>query len=258
MLRNIRTVLVASLILATPLVAQDRISGRDVPPVLTDAGGCPDEPCGCNGPQPIDTSAYFVPTFSGWQTAKRVWSQKAGGSNYTRFFSYATNHFELIKCPDGSCTETFEVTPTWIYVTSEMGAAVLDSQPRIFLGNGLKFIPRVFCSNKPTFTPCHQGEQFINGTSCLASGSTPPHCSIYNSTLTRTTYNYGGTIGSLDSLVKTDRLDDGSYEKYWYGYGRGLLRWEHRTSSNQILDWIQESGIIPNSPISHNSCVQPQ
>lgn len=191
----------------------------------------------------MDTSAYSAPTFSGWQTAKRVWSQEAGGSNYTRFFSYASNHCELIKCPDGTCAVTFEVTPAWIYVTSAMGAAVLDSQLRIFQAD---------------VHACHQGKQFINGASCLASGSTPPHCSICNSTLTRTTYNYGGTIGSLDSLVKTDRLDDGSYEKYWYGYGRGLLRWERRTSSNQILDWIQESGITPNSPISHNSCGQPQ
>jgi len=139
----------AGLFLGSLLAAQtDEEATKGILP--TDAG-CPDEPCGCNGPDPIDTSQYFVPTFSGWETAKRLWSQMGGGTNQTRFFRYSTNHYELIKCPDGTCTETFVVSPSWIYVTSEMGAAVLDSQPRIFLGNGLKFFPRVLCTNKPTF-----------------------------------------------------------------------------------------------------------
>lgn len=258
MSRNQGIVLVVAALWLAPLHAQDFSEAIDPTDAVALVDPCPDEPCGCNGPDPIDTTTYFIPNYAGWQNAKKIWTEMSGGTNYFRFFQYSSDDYELIKCANGTCTETFEVTPAWIYVTSEMGPQVLQSSSRVFLGNGLKFIPRVLCTNKPTFRPCHEGEQLINATSCLPTGTTPSHCFTYSSRIDRVNWNYGGSLGIVDTLIKTDRLDNGEYEKYWYGLGKGLLRWEHRSSSNQLLNYGQQTGLIMNSPISHNSCVQPQ
>ncbi len=230
-----------------------------VPAVVFAADQCPTEPCGCNGPDPIDTAPYFIPNYSGWQTARRVWTFMGGGTTQYRMFKYSSDDYELIKSPDGTSTETFEVTASWIYVTSEVGPGILGSPSRIYNGNGLKFIPRVICPNKPTFRPCHEGEQLINATSCLPIGQTPSHCATYSSRIDLApAWNYGYSVGVVDSIVKTDKLDDGKVEKYWYGRNRGLLRWELYSAAGVLLNWGQQTSEIPNSAIPHNTCAQPQ
>jgi len=205
----------------------------------------------------VDLLQYFVPNYSGWQTAKRIWTYMNGGTNQFRFFKYSTSSYELIKSPDGTSTETFDVGLFGVYVTSEMGP-VLNSSSRLFIGDGLYFLPGSICRNRPTFRMCHDGEQFINPTSCLPAGSTPAHCAIYLSRVEfAPNYNYGGSIGVLDSIIKVDKLDNAETEKYFYGRNRGLLRWEHYNSAGTLINWGQQTSEIPNSPIPHNSCVQP-
>jgi hypothetical protein len=71
-------------------------------------------------------------------------------------------------------------------------------------------------------------------------------------------WNYGPNVGVIDSIIKVDTLDNGEVEMYWYGLRRGLLRWEHHSAAGQLLNWGQQTSEIPNSPIPHNSCAQPQ
>jgi hypothetical protein len=243
-------VIIALLLLPLPAVAQKSV-------ITSSPGPCPDEPCGCGGPAPVVLTTYFVPNYSGWQTAKRLWTSNAGGTSERRMFSYATNKYELIKNATGTATETFRVDATWVYVTSEMGTP-LGSSPKIFLGNGLTFMPTVLCTNKPTFRMCHSGEQLVFNTSCLPNGQTSAHCAINTSRVDLAPgWNYGYNVGVVDSVIKTDVLDNGEIEKYWYGKNKGILRWEHRNASNVLLAWDQQTGEIANSPIPHNSCAQP-
>jgi hypothetical protein len=217
---------------------------------------CPDPPCLPCG-EVVDLRPYFIPSYSGWQTAKRIWTYQGGNSDCFRFFQYSADEYELIKTCPGTATETYRVTSTGIYVTSEMGTP-LGSQARLFQGNGLLFLPVSICTNRTTFQVCHEGETFINNASCLTTGSAPAHCANYLSRVEfAPSWNYGGNLGVIDSIIKIDRLDNGQVEMYWFGRGRGILRWEHRTATGTLLNSGQQTSEIPNSPIPHNSCFQP-
>lgn len=222
-------------------------------------GGCWDLPCGCAGGDPVDLLPYFIPSYSGWQTAKKVQTMKGGGTNYMRMFQYASGKYELIKCPDGTCTETFNAGSGGVFVTSEIGPTVLNSSSKKFLGSGLYFLPASICRNARTFRPCHGGEQFINPTSCLPTGQqNPARCALYLSRIDFAPgWDYGASVGVVDSIIKVDELDNHEIEKYWYGLHKGLLRWEHWSAQGQLLDWGQQTSEIPNSPIPHNTCPQP-
>jgi len=249
---------VLSLLLVAPAFGQESAPDLGTPvPGDTDAG-CPDEPCGCRGGDPVDLIPYFVPSYSGWQTAKRIWKFKGGGTTNFRFFQYGTNKYELIKCPDGTCTETFKAGLGGVFVTSEIGPQVLGSESRIFPGQGLYFLPGSICPNKRTFRPCDQGQQFINPTSCLTEGQLPANCANYLSRVDFAPgWDYGYNVGVVDSIIKVDKLDNAETEKYWYGWHRGLLRWEHWSAQGELLNWGQQTGEIANSAIPHNTCPQP-
>lgn len=241
---------------SVPVFPIDQIKGEPPPPEPD--GGCWDLPCGCAGGDPVDLLQYFIPSYPGWETAKRVHVMMGSGTNYMRMLKYGTNKYELIKCPDGTCTETFTAGYGGVYVTSELGPTVLQGQSRQFLGSGLYFLPSSICRNRPTFRPCHEGERFLNATSCLPQGQTPPHCATYLSRVEfAPTWNYGYSVGVVNSIIKVDKLDNGDTEKYWYGLNRGLLRWEHYNAQGQLVNWGQQTGEIPNSPIPHNTCLQP-
>ena len=218
--------------------------------------GCEDDPCLCTGGDPVYLVPYVIPNYSGWQSAKRLWTYQGGGTNQMRFFQYGSSKYELIKCGDGTCTETFRMVADGFFVTSEMKIA--GGGGRVFLGRGLYFIPSFVCPNLRTFRMCHQGEQYVRETSCLVDRQVPSHCAIYTSRIDFAPgWNYGYNVGVVDSIIKIDKLDNQEVEKYWYGLNKGLLRWEHWSAGGQLLGWAQQTGEIPNSPIPHNSCLRP-
>ncbi len=208
---------------------------------------------GCN--QKIDLSKYFIPSYSGWQKAKKVMKYKNGSTDYFRLYKVSTGKYRLLKGGTGKNAETFKVNSNGIYVTSETGA-VTESDPRIFKNKGLFFLPRYICPSNAYFRPKHDGEQFIDPNTCSTTGQTTgPHTFRYNAWVEFVPgWDYGYQVGEVDSIVIHARNDDGKLEKYWYGLNRGLLRWEIRSSSGQLINSVAQTREIANSPIPLNTC----
>jgi len=241
------------LLTAAPLLASGDSAAKPGEPSHL----CADPPCYVPCPDRVDLLPYFIPNYSGWEYAKRIWTYKGGNQDCFRMFRYGPGKYELIKNCVGTATETFQVSSLGVYVTSEMGTP-LQSEARLFNGSGLYFLPAAICRNRPTFQVCHEGQTFIDSSTCQTTGSTGPHCGPYPSRIEfAPTWNYGGSLGVIDSIIKIDTLDNGEVEKYWYGRNRGILRWEHWSASGVLLNWGQQTSEFPNSPTPHNSCYQP-
>jgi hypothetical protein len=218
-----------------------------------------------------DLTAYFVPSYSGWQTAKRDWVGSDGSSNTERWFSYAANKYEHIKFSDPQSAETFAVDSNWIYITAEN--KINDTtQSRVWLsglyGLGLRWLPRnaqgcpgctpaevSACNLQNNFVPCDSGTDYY--TTCQFTSSGGNYCAKFGDTVIFTTYDYGYSIGTLASVIKHDVLDDGSAENYYYGEGRGLLRYEDYNPSGVLVSWAAQTGEVANQPIASNVCFQP-
>lgn len=207
----------------------------------------------------VDIRPYFIPSYPGWDTAKKEMLYASGGTDYFRIFSYGTNKYEILKGATGNCAETWNVSLAGIYVTSEIGPCVLASQPREFSGSGLFFMPAEVCPYLSTYRGGHQGERFVDAATCQYTGaSTPGKQDKYLSRIDFAPgWNYGYNVGVVDSIIRVHTLDNNEVEKYWFGLNRGLLRWEHWSASGVLLNSAQQIGEIGNSPIQHNTCPQP-
>lgn len=218
----------------------------------------------------VDLTAYFVPNYTGWQTAKRQWFNSAGSSTDDRWFSYAPNKFEHIKFSDPKSAETYTFDSSWIYITAENDQDDTTTT-RVWIpgqyGLGLRWLPRnalgcpgstagelAACNAQNAFTPCQSGTNFY--TSCVFTSSSGANCALTGSTVTFTTYNYGYSIGSLPTIIKHDVFATTS-EDYYYGLGRGLLRYEEYSTSGTLLAWAAQTGELANQPIPSNVCFQP-
>jgi hypothetical protein len=218
-----------------------------------------------------DLSSYFVPSYSGWQTAKRLWIGSNGGSASERWFSYAANKYEHIKFSDPQSAETFAIDSSWIYITAE-NKINDSSQTRVWppgvYGLGLRWLPRyaqgcpgctaveiAACNQQNKFDPCNSGTNYYNN--CQFTNSTGNYCAVYGDDVEFTTYNYGYTIGTLATIIKVDVLDDATSEYYYYGIGRGLLRYEDYDAHGNLLQWAAQTGENANQPIASNVCFQP-
>src|ERR1700688_2722717 len=107
----------------------------------------------------VDLTAYLVPTYSGWETAKQTTHQSlpcCPPDSYTRKLLYGPTQFELIKFNDPYSSETYTWDSNFIYLTAEN--KINDMPPsRVFPagGGGLGFwwMPRYGCS--ATYPPLH-------------------------------------------------------------------------------------------------------
>ena len=214
--------------------------------------------CDCWPSQVVDVAPYFVPNYSGWQTAKKIWIAAGGGSSHLRFFSYAPNKYELIKFGNNASSETYLVTDYDIYLTAENNINNTN-ETRTYPSGALYWMPRFACRNKPLlnqFTVCHGGERFY--TNCVFTQALGSHCAVFKSKLLLYYgYNYGYNVGAVDTVIKVDTLDDGAQEKYYYGKNRGFLRWEYFDPSGAMTNWWQQIDEVPNSPLVHGGCFQP-
>jgi hypothetical protein len=219
-----------------------------------------------------DLTAYFVPNYPGWDTAKRVWIGSDPGTTYGRWFSYGTNKYENIKFNNPHSAETYTFDGSWIYITAENNQNN-SSISRVWPpgGNGflgLNWLPRygytcvgcrpreaVDCYTQNQFDTCYFSENLYNN--CQFTQSLPTHCGLNGSIVEFANYPYGYSIGTLPSIIKRDTLDDLEVEQYFYGLGRGLLRYERYDSRGNLVNWGQQTSEIPNSPIPDAACFHP-
>lgn len=217
------------------------------------------------------TTAYFVPSYAGWDTAKRTWTGSAGGTSYDRWFSYATNKYEHIKFSDPHSAETYTIGTNGIYITAENDINdTSDSRvwPSSGTSLGLFWLPLVAyscpgcsvqtlttCLARNNFDPCYSSVNYY--TNCLLTSSTGQHCGLYGSEVLIESYNYGYSVGILPSLIKRDILDNLQSEKYYYGLGRGLLRYELYDASGNLLNWTAQTGEVADEPIADEACFHP-
>lgn len=223
------------------------------------AGGCPPPQGNCLTYQ--DLTAYFVPTYSGWQTA-RLTEQGEPPSQpivtYDRKYLYGTNKLALVKFNDPHSVETYTWDNFWIYLTAENGING-TSQSRFYPANnsilGLIWMPRY------AFTPCYNEQVYYNNCNtcpCQYASTDPAHCSVHPSLVSLTTYNFGGTIGTIPTLIKQDTYDDNTGgERYYYGLGYGFLRYEAVNAQGQLTAAGQEVGETPNDPLADQACFHP-
>src|ERR1700681_1757176 len=66
-----------------------------------------------------DSTAYFLPSYSGWQTAKLIFQGSDGSVTYLRKFLYGPSQFEMIKFDNPHSSETYTYDGNWIYITAE-------------------------------------------------------------------------------------------------------------------------------------------
>lgn len=219
----------------------------------------------------VDLTAYFVPNYSGWDTAKRSWIDSSGGSNTERWFSYGTGKYEHIKFSNPSSAETFAIDGNWIYITGEFdqnNTSTSRTWPAGSYGLGLTWLPRfgnqctactplqtANCNIEGSFIPCNSGQNSYN--SCQFVQSYPHYCAANYTYVYFVTYNYGYSIGSLPSIIKHDTLDNNYVENYYYGLGRGLLRFEMYDANGYLVQWAAQTGETANQPISDQICFHP-
>lgn len=221
-----------------------------------------------------DSTAYFIPNYSGWQTAKVIFQGSDGSINYLRKLMYGPAKLELIKFGNPHSSETYTYDSEWIYITAEN---MQNNSPQTrtwqpgYLGYylGANWMPRVVCTsgnqtyrNLNRFFSCSAGtNQYTNCNSCPCQyvSTDPGRCSKYQATVSYSNYNYGGAIGTLPTLILSAPFDDLSgSEYYYYGFGRGFLRFEVRDFSGSVLrSYGYQSGEIPNDPIPDQVCFHP-
>ena len=220
----------------------------------------------CNS---YDLTAYFVPNYSGWDTAKRIWIDSNNiTSPASRWYSYAPSKYAYIKFGDPHSVETYTYDSYFIYITAEN---YINNQPvsRVWPG-GLSWLPRygfkctgctsqenLACLNLNLFDPCYTAQNHFDANCQFTSGD-PQHCNLNPSNVYLTSYNYGYSIGTLASVVKNDRNDvGGGWETYYYGLGRGFLRFEVHDGNNNLTYWAQQTGETPNQPLADQACFHP-
>jgi hypothetical protein len=220
-----------------------------------------------------DALPYFLPNYSGWETAKLIF-QGTDGTVYLRKHMYGPNQFEMIKFGNPYSSETYTYDNDWIYITAEN---MQDNSPqsRVWLPGyygwylGANWMPRVVCTsgnqtyrNLNRFWSCSAGtSHYTNCNSCPCQyvSTDPGRCSKWQATVSYSNYNYGGTIGTLPSLIISSPFDDffSGGETYYYGLGRGFLRFELHDYYGNILNYGYQSGEIPNDPIPAQACFHP-
>lgn len=180
------------------------------------------------GCQSVDLSAYFVPSYPGWQTASEVWTGPAGPGVSDQWYSYAPNKYGHVKFDNPHSVETFTVSSTAIFLTAENGQNNTNVSRTFtpgYLQPGLTWMPRVgftcvgcsvkemvACEDQNTFVPCHNGENYY--TNCQFTNGFPAHCFRWASAVGLLTYNYGYSIGTVQSVVLSQTEDDMSREVY--------------------------------------------
>jgi len=220
----------------------------------------------------VDLIDYFLPSYPGWQTAKITWQGSDGSSTFFYKQSYGPNRLELIKFNDPHSAETFIYDSDWIYITSENGFPD-GTSARVWPAGynttylGLNWLPRVGCSSGVgigqynQFVPCYQNEVYYRNCTtcpCQLDHSTPTHCAKIPSGLRFLNYNYGGSLGTIATVIKVDNFDDWSGgEKYFYGLGRGLLRFEVFNAQGQTTSWGQQTSEVFNQPLTDQVCFHP-
>jgi hypothetical protein len=221
--------------------------------------------------QAVDVAAYFVPSYNGWQTASEVWTGPAGPAVSDQWYSYAPNKYAHIKFDNPLSVETFTVGSTAIYLTAENGQNNTDVSRTFTPGPsqpGLTWMPRlvytcpgcsvqqtIACSNQNTFIPCHDGEN--DYTNCQFTNSYPAHCFRWNSAVSLFSYDYGYSIGTVQTVMLGQTEDDLSSERYYYGLGLGFLRFEAYDSSGNLTSWGAATQINLNQPIGDHACFHP-
>lgn len=215
---------------------------------------------------------YFLPNYPGWETAKHTWTGTDNSLVYLRKHMYGTNKFELIKFSNPFSSETFTWDNSYIYITAEN---MQDNSPNSRAWKpgyngwqlGANWMPRVVCTSGNTqymqfnrFFSCANGVDHYTGCNscpCQLSSTEPARCSRWQNTVLFANYDYGGTIGTLPTLILSSPFDDQSgSERYYYGFGRGFLRFEVlRTNGLNSSGW--ESGETPNDPIPSQACIKP-
>ncbi len=240
--------------------------------LVASAGMAAPPPPVCNSWK--DALEYFVPNYPGWETAKIIFSGSDGGFSYGRKHTYGTNKFELIKFGNPFSAETFTWDNQYIYITTEN---MQNNTPHTrvwqpgYLGYylGASWMPRIVCTsgnqtyrNLNRFFLCHNGVKHYEGCNscpCQQVSTEPARCLALQWTVSHVNYNYGGSIGTLPTLILQAPFDDMSgTEWYYYGLGRGFLRFEVRDFSGlQLLSYGWQSGEIPNDPIPAQACFHP-
>lgn len=221
-----------------------------------------------------DSTPYFIPSYAGWQTAKLVFQGSDGSVTYLRKLMYGPSKFEMIKFGNSHSSETYAYDGNWIYITAEN---MQDNSPQTRIWQpgyngyylGANWMPRVVCTsgnqtyrNLNRFLSCSATVlHYTNCNSCPCQyvSTDSAHCSKYQSTVSYANYDYGGTIGVLPTLIMSSTFDDLSgSEYYYYGLGRGFLRFESRDFSGSVLrSYGYESGEIANDPIPDQACFHP-
>ena len=223
-----------------------------------------------------DLTSYFVPSYPGWQTARETWQQTLPPAQptYFRKLLYGPSKFEMIKFNDPHSSETYAWDTGWIYITAENGING-GSDTRIYPSGydgyflGQSWMPRVACSSGVsywqfnTFFPCYSSQVYYsncNSCPCQYNHTNPQHCAKYQSVIAFTNYNYGGSLGTIQTAIKDDTYDDLSgYERYFYALGYGLLRFEAYSGwpQGQLILAGQVTAITPNDPIADQACFHP-
>jgi hypothetical protein len=223
----------------------------------------------------VDLTTYFVPTYPGWQTAKLTETQTipSVGTTFDRKYLYDANKLALVKFNNPHSVETYTWDTHWIYLTAENGING-SPQSRVYpVGNnflGLSWMPRYGCtrahpigavSDFNQFTPCYTSQVNYNNCNscpCQYDHADPTHCSLNPSYLLFTNYNFGGSIGTIPTVIKQDYYDDNSgYEYYYYGLGYGFLRFEAYNARGQLVVAGGETAETPNDPIPDQACFHP-
>jgi hypothetical protein len=221
--------------------------------------------------QAVDLAAYFVPSYPGWQTASEIWTGPAGPGISDQWYSYATNKYGHIKFDNPHSVETFTVTSAGIFLTAENGQNGTNVSRTFTPGAnqpGFTWMPRfgftcpgcsvkeaLTCENQNTFVPCHDGENYY--TNCQFTNSYPAHCFRWSSAVSLVSYDYGYSIGTVDSVVLSQTEDDMSREEYFYGLGLGFLRIEAYDANGNLKDWGAATQINANQPIGDQACFHP-
>jgi hypothetical protein len=221
-----------------------------------------------------DSTAYFIPSYSGWQTAKLIFQGSDGSVTYVRKLLYGPNQFEMIKFDNPYSSETYAYDGDWIYITAEN---MQDNSPQTRVWQpgyngyylGANWMPRTVCTsgnqtyrNLNRFFSCSAGtNHYTNCSSCPCQyvSTDPGHCLKNQSTVSYVNYDYGGSIGTLPTLILQSPFDglSGS-EWYYYGFGRGFLRFEVRDFSGLVVTFYgYQSGEIANDPIPDQACFHP-
>jgi len=222
--------------------------------------------------QAVDIAVYFVPSYSGWQTASEEWTAAGGPpAKSDQWYSYASNKYAHIGFDNPKSVGTFTVTSTAIYLTAENGQnntnvsrtftpgtdqPGLTWMPRLaYTCPGCTFRERMDCISLGVFVPCHDGENHF--TNCQFTNSYNAHCFRYASNVDLISYNYGYSIGTVPTAMLAQTEDDLSSERYYYGLGLGFLRFEAYNSSGTLTYWAQATQINLNQPIGDQACFHP-